>query len=155
MLKNTAPRQRFTSKTQPTDCVSDFLDRRGDALALALERLGGRPAFARFCRLREGLRAGRASPRVIRVELQNMLDLLTLKFAGDPDRVESSLFMAINPASPKVHEMCRLAEEVAHLLAHVHGLAATEVFKEAASAPALGVQPSPRNLAPQGARHAA
>jgi hypothetical protein len=122
MLDTPAPTRRSTSATSAAALVRRYLMSRGDTLAMAIERLGGPPAFARLCRLREGLNGGRTSLRRIVTELRFMHGLLTLEHVGDPDRDESGPFAAISPADPKVHDYCLLAEEVERLLRHVRRL---------------------------------
>jgi len=122
MLSTTTPPPSWITAAA-TALVGAYIATRGDALALAAERLGGQPAVARLSRLRDGVTAGHLSPSRTAGELRHVLALLMLDHVADPDRDEAGFFAMIDPASHEVHKMCLLAEEVARLLRDVRRLA--------------------------------
>ncbi len=96
-----------------------FLAEHGDALCSASLLLGGPAAERRYLALFSGLSEARALRRHHLRKLIEAHRLLTLQHVGDPDREETALFAKIDPADPRVHDLCRLADRLRDLLIEI------------------------------------
>ena len=93
-----------------------FLAEHSEALAQAVDLLGGPAAEGRARRLMEAAgRAPRLSPALLR-ELEALHALLSLEHVDDLDGPEAGFFCEIDPASPVVEEVCLLTDELTALL---------------------------------------
>lgn len=99
--------------------VRKFLHEKGEALAAAANRLGGRAASARVFLLCEAVHIAVRLTQPQKRQLIDLHQLLTLENVGDPDRIESALFAEIDPDSSFVGEFCLLAETLEALLRQI------------------------------------
>lgn len=106
--------------------VQYFLSEHAAALATAANLLGGPAASGRLFMLVEALRDARRLSRTHRRQLVALHELLSLKHVGEPDRIETGRFAAIDPGAPIVEEICLLADALEQLLRRIAGAAAFE-----------------------------
>lgn len=112
-----------------------FLHAHGTALAAVAHMLGGAAASGRVFLLIETLRDACRLTRSQHRHLVDLYRLLSLENVGDPERIETAMFAAIDPASPIVEEICRLAEALEALL---HQISADEGAGDVNAAKVLG-----------------
>lgn len=110
--------------------VRDFLCEHGAALASAANLLGGAPASGRVLLLIEALREARRLTRAHRRQLVALHELLTLRHAGDPERIETARFADIDPDAAEVEQICLLAEALETLLRMIAAPDAEEAPEE-------------------------
>lgn len=110
----------------PTEIHDETLDSarrlffdRGHQLAHAAARLGGAHGEARVVSCGLQLEAASQMTHRIGKELQAVHRLLSLADVGDPDRIETELFSAMNPASPEVEAICLLTDLLHDLLVEI------------------------------------
>jgi hypothetical protein len=96
--------------------VQEFLDRQGAALANAAYLLGGARASGTVFSLIEGIRNAQRLSKAHFRRLQALHALLVLENVGDPERLETALFVEIIPGSKAVDEICLLADALDDLL---------------------------------------
>lgn len=94
-----------------------FLDEHGAALEAAAGLLGGDRWARRVLKLRQDVRAGALPRRACVVEFQALGRLLRLEKVAGPDAEESAYFAAIDPADPRVHDICMLSDRLDQLIA--------------------------------------
>ena len=99
--------------------VRAFLHLHGEALAEAAHMLGGRAASGRVYMFIDAVRDAARLTKVQRRQLVDFHKLLTPENVGDPERVETSFFAQIDPASDSVHACCLLAERLEELLSDI------------------------------------
>lgn len=106
----------FDYSIAPLAQLQSFLSEHRDALLCASELLGG-PTSARRCAriLMEGSTATAVTAR-IRRELSWLHGLLALNHVHDLDSQEAACFAEIDPADPRVEEICALADALLHEL---------------------------------------
>lgn len=119
--------------------VRDYLSEHGLALMNAAAILGGDAARGRVVLLIEALRSAHCLTGQHRRQLVDLRDLLMLENFGDPDRIETALFMDIDPDSPVVHELCRLADSVEALLRRIEPGACPDENRREADGPLMKV----------------
>ena len=91
----------------------------GHDLAQAAARLGGACGEARVVSCGLQLEAEAQMTHRICKELQAVHRLLSLADVGDPERIETELFAAMDPASPEVEEICLLTDLIHGLLIEI------------------------------------
>ncbi len=104
------------AKSTDLVAVRRFLRNYGTALANAAQMLGGDVASGRVFMLIVTVSEAERLTRAQRGQLVELYKLLTLEHVGDPDRIETVLFSAIDPASSMVTEFCLLTEALEALL---------------------------------------
>ncbi|WP_096787898.1 hypothetical protein [Rhodobacter sp. CZR27] len=93
-----------------------FFDHELAAVLAAAHLLGGSSARNRVQRLAVRVaEATRATP-LLRRELLALHRLLALDGVEDPEGDAAGYFSSIDPADPRVHEICRLSEAFSNLL---------------------------------------
>tara|TARA_R110002124_G_scaffold287219_1_gene471708 strand:+ start:2412 stop:2864 length:453 start_codon:yes stop_codon:yes gene_type:complete len=100
----------FKGQSDTAAPVRDYLCRHRDALWSAADLLGGHEAAKRVGWLADALEQQTHISRRAHRLLDDLLELLSLKNVGDPDRLESSYFSMICPADPVVEEICLLTD---------------------------------------------
>lgn len=100
-----------TTTTPAAMALRRFLDDNAARLEAAALLLGGEAAAGRTRRLISGTPFG-----TLHREAGVLLDLLTLRHVGDPDRIESARFALIRPTDPRVPALCRLADGLGEVL---------------------------------------
>lgn len=99
--------------------VRAFLEQHGSALPRTAHALGGGSASGRVFGLIDSVRVARRLTWLHRFQLKALHRLLRLEEVGHPDRLETALFAAIDPASPVVEEICVLADSLSTLLIEI------------------------------------
>lgn len=103
----------------PLDLARRFLFDHGHDLAAAAALLGGAYGEARVVSCGLHVEAASRMTHLIQRELIALHRLLSLADVGDPERLETELFSAIDPASPEVESICRLTDLLAELLREI------------------------------------
>jgi hypothetical protein len=107
----------------PIDARHDVVERvrcfffdNGHDLAMAASMLGGATAEQRViaCALR--VETARRLDRRSVQDLEAIHRLLSLEHVGNCDRIETSFFAELHPASAAVEAICRLTDQLADLL---------------------------------------
>lgn len=89
-----------------------FLSENHEGLQNAALVLGGGKALKRVQYLLDHLGVARQLTRRARLDLVALHELFTLKYVGDPLRIETSLFAEIDPMDPMVDEICLLTDRL-------------------------------------------
>ncbi|MGC9419118.1 MAG: hypothetical protein ACP5EN_09105 [Rhodovulum sp.] len=113
---NMSHRQKTTTHRAQMAVVRAFFFEHASALLNASLLLGGEPAYRRSQALIEDIRQGTKMTRRMRERLVDLHALLALQNVGDPERVETACFAAIDPADPIVEDLCLLADALYDLL---------------------------------------
>jgi hypothetical protein len=100
-----------------------FVDH-GHDLAMAASLLGGAAAEQRVIACAQQIEAARRLDRRLVRDLVFLHRLLSLEHVGDPDRIETSLFAELHPATAAVEAICRLTDQLAQLLRDIDPQAA-------------------------------
>lgn len=87
-----------------------FLSDNSEGLQNAALVLGGGSGLKRVQNLLDNLVAARELNRRARLDLVALHELFTLKYVGDPLRLETALFAEIDPMDPMVEEICLLTD---------------------------------------------
>lgn len=90
--------------------VAVFVAEHGAALWHAARLLGGYEQARLVDRLADALENEPRPTTRVGIMLDQLLDLLTLQNAGDPDRAEWGFFVVLDPGDPAVEEICLLAD---------------------------------------------
>ncbi|MCF7777418.1 hypothetical protein GLP59_07110 [Sulfitobacter sp. M220] len=100
----------FKGQSDTAAPVRDYLCAHRDALSHAADLLGGNEAAKSVDWLADALAQQTPASRRADRLLDDLLDLLSLKNVGDPDRPESGYFSLICPADPAVEEIFLLTD---------------------------------------------
>lgn len=100
----------------PLGLARQFAAEHREAMLNASALLGGRAAARRCARLVDDLRESPSLSRRLRVALVELHKLLTLDGVEDLDSDVAGHFAAIDPADPRVHGLCLLADRLRDLL---------------------------------------
>lgn len=100
------------NSTTASDPLRHFLKDHLDELESAAALLGGANACHNLRRLIDELNRNPGLSLVAQARLVSLVDLLSLEHVGDPDRMETGLFMEINLASPIVADICLLTDQL-------------------------------------------
>jgi hypothetical protein len=92
-----------------------FVDH-GHDLAMAASLLGGAAGEQRVIVCARQIEAARCLDRRLVRDLVFLHRLLSLEHVGDAERIETSLFAELHPASAAVEAICRLTDRLAELL---------------------------------------
>ena len=98
--------------TTSLDELRSFAGSHRDALLSAAELLGGRPGLRCCDAALEGLAQPGPPSRRTWKALDDLLALFMLENVHDEDRIEATLFAAIDPASACVEDICCLADQL-------------------------------------------
>jgi len=90
-------------------CLS-WLILHNDALLNAARLLGGEFSARRVARIIDAASRQTTVSRLFLSDLDWLHGLLTLRHVGDPDRIETAFYAAVDPMDPAVEEICLLAE---------------------------------------------
>ncbi|MFX0546773.1 hypothetical protein ACEWPL_014620 [Roseovarius sp. S1116L3] len=104
------------SQDESLNAVRAFFSKHGEAAQNASLLLGGATAYRRCLRLLSSLRDAPILSRHLKHELVQLHRLLMLDPIGDPDALETKLFLEIHPADPIVEDLCMLADQLFDLL---------------------------------------
>lgn len=95
---------------QPVEPIRDFVEQHRDGLLNAANLLSGR-SDARLARaVIDGLASPAAPSRRVMRAVCELRDLLTLEHVHHLAREEAAHFAAIDPADPRVEEICAIAD---------------------------------------------
>ncbi|MEP2983718.1 MAG: hypothetical protein ABJN39_19820 [Sulfitobacter sp.] len=96
--------------------ASCLFSEHGHELAEAAAMLGGASAEAKVvsCAL-QIVEAGTITPH-IEMDLITLFRLFSLERVGDPECIETMLFLGISPSSPQVETICLLTDMLANIL---------------------------------------
>ncbi|UWR88039.1 hypothetical protein [Phaeobacter inhibens] len=89
-----------------------FLSQHNEGLQNAALVLGGSRALTRVQHLLDHLGSTRKLTRRCSRELVALHELFTLKYVGDPKRLETALFAEIDPMDPMVEDICWLTDQL-------------------------------------------
>lgn len=93
-----------------------YVDEHRNALLDAAALLGGAPGVMLAQCVIDGLGDAKMPSRRTMKALDELLDLLTLEYVHDPNRIEATQFAMIDPASSCVEEICLLADQLSDLI---------------------------------------
>jgi hypothetical protein len=96
----------------------------GHDLAMAASLLGGAAAEQRVIACARQIEAARRLDRRLVRDFVSLHRLLSLEHVGEPDRIETSLFAELHPATAAVEAICRLTDQLAELLRDIDPQAA-------------------------------
>ncbi|MEX5565138.1 hypothetical protein SM764_17090 [Pseudophaeobacter sp. 1A16562] len=101
-----------TSLSPAVQALFLFLSENNEGLQNAALVLGGGKALKRVQYLLDHLGLTRQLTRRARLDLVALHELFTLKYVGDPLRLETALFAEIDPMDPMVEEICLLTDRL-------------------------------------------
>lgn len=101
-----------TSPSPAVQALFRFLTENNEGLQNAALVLGGSHALKRVQNLLDHLGLTRQLSRRARLDLVALHELFTLKYVGDPLRLETALFAEIDPMDPMVEEICLLTDRL-------------------------------------------
>jgi len=137
-------RHQFKSASTVADrrlaAVRGFVAEHAAALTNASRLLGGEPAARDCVTLIADLAETPHLSRSIRRRLVGLRALLSLEHVGDPDRTETALIAEIDPADPRVDELCLLADRLASL---IDGIGAPDIADDSCKAGDLALPRAP------------
>lgn len=108
--KNGNEKMPFDSKPAAIAQLQTFTSEHRVALLCAAEFLGGTAGGKRCARLLDEIGTAAGLTRRMRRELEWLHGLLTLENVHDLESEEAALFSLIDPADPRVAEICALAD---------------------------------------------
>lgn len=107
----------FNLHLDPLKDLREFFNHQSEALQNASVLLGGQPALRCTQALMDDLEIQPRMTHRMERNLVRLREVLTLKYAYDPERVEATCFADIDPVSPIVEEIWLLSDEFEdHLL---------------------------------------
>lgn len=107
------------TRDETLDLARCFFFDHGHDLAAAAALLGGAHGEARVVSCGLHVEAASRMTHRIQRELIALHRLISLADVGDPDRLETELFSAVNPASPEVESICLLTDLLEELLSEI------------------------------------
>jgi hypothetical protein len=114
----------FDTRHDAVERVRCFFVDHGHDLAVAASLLGGAAGEQRVIACSRQIEAARRLDRRLIRDLVSLHRLLSLEHVSDPDRIETSLFAELHPASAAVEAICRLTDQLAELLRDIDPQAA-------------------------------
>ena len=102
----------YTPISTATKALLLFLSQNYEGLQNAALVLGGGLALKRVQYLLDHLNTSRELNRRARLDLVALHEPFTLKYVGDPERLETALFAEIDPSDPMVEDICLLTDEL-------------------------------------------
>lgn len=106
----------FDLSHDPLKELREFFHEQSEALQSASVLIGGQPALRCVHALMDGLATQTRITRRMKSNFARLQAVLALENVDDPDRIEATLFAAIDPASPIVEEICLLSDQLDDLL---------------------------------------
>lgn len=120
MLDNLYPSDTGTAhEAGALQSICLFLEEHGAALEAAARLLGGTRWTRRVLTLRVEVRDGIRSRHACLKDLDALGRLLRLENVGDPEAEEFGYFAMLNPADPRVHDICLLCDKTHQLIGEV------------------------------------
>ncbi|SMX35264.1 hypothetical protein [Actibacterium lipolyticum] len=107
---------RTAGNDHALELTRDFFHECGVAILNAVTILGGPAAHRRCLRLYSNIAESAVLSKSLKHELVWLHRLLMLDFVGDPEREETSRFMALDLLDPSVEEVCLVADRLFDLL---------------------------------------
>ena len=112
-----------------TQDLLQFLSDNSEGLQNAALLLGGKWALKRVQHMIDFLAMTQELTRRVRSDLVALHELFSLKYVGDPERIETVLFAEIDPADPMVEEICLLTDKLKDHMQSIDAAADLPLFE--------------------------
>lgn len=112
-----------------TKALFFFLSENSEGLKNAALVLGGNLALKRVQDLFDQLTTARELNRRARLDLVALHKLFTQEYVGNPDKLEITSFVEIDPAAPLVEDICLLADQLEDHMRAIDAAAVLPVFQ--------------------------